>query len=102
MILATQEESIARAGKSDEPQAKAEEETSSFRRRNREAGIINCGSNEPIRAALGRRIIKPSSDPPVDTATGGRRGAVWARGSFPRERLGWEMTECSDAGNSFK
>ena len=40
MILATQEESVARARKSDEGQAKAEEETSNFRRRNREVGII--------------------------------------------------------------
>lgn len=109
VILGTQGESTGREEKSDRAKAPAEERQPAVSRETREVEITqNCGSNEPIRGASGRRVIEPGNavgwplDQPVNVAKVGSCGAARATGSFPWVKPGWEMRECSDAGNSFK
>lgn len=99
VILGTQGESITWGEKRDKAKAQAEGQ-SVISGETREVKVTqNCGSNEPIKGASGRRVIKPgnavgwSSDQPVDVATVGSRGAVRATGSFPWVKPGWEMRE---------
>lgn len=105
----TQGESIGREEKSDRAKSQAEEGQSAVSGETREVEVTqNCGSNETIRGASGRRVMEPGDavgwplDQPVNVATVGLRGAARATGSFPWVKPGWETRECSEAGNSFE